>query len=91
MLKHVWLKNIVLILLLFTLAPGCSLFHKSSRQKAEKKMAKAEAKGNKEYEDALRQHMKNQSKRAERMMKKSKRHSDRLNKGKKKNHSGKHC
>jgi len=54
-------------------------------------MANAEAKGNKEYENALRQHKKNQSKRTERMMKKSKRHSDRLNRGKKKNHYRKHC
>jgi hypothetical protein len=67
------------------------MFHKSSRQKAEKKMAAAEAKGNKEYEDALRRHKKNQSKRTEKMMKKSKRHSDRLNRGKKKNHTRKHC
>ncbi len=91
MLKKVRLRLIVLILIFFAVAPGCSIFQKSSRQKAEKKMAKAEAKSNKQYEDALRQHMKNQSKRAEKMMKKSKRHSDRLNRGKKKNHSGKHC
>ena len=35
-------------------------------------MAKAQAKGDKEYENALRQHTKNQSKQTEKMMKKSK-------------------
>jgi hypothetical protein len=89
--KQFCLKYLPLILLFCLATPGCSVFHKSSRQKAEKKMAKAEAKGNKEYENALRQHKKNQSKRTERMMKKSKRHSDRLNRGKKKNHYRKHC
>jgi hypothetical protein len=91
MLKQFQLKYLIILLLIFVTTPGCSLFHKSSRQKSEKKMAKAEAKGNKEYENALHQHMKNQSKRAEKMMKKSKRHSDRLNRGKKKNHTRKHC
>jgi hypothetical protein len=71
--------------------PACSVFHKSSRQKAEKKMADAAAKGNKEYERAVRQHKKNQSKQTEKMMKKSGRHSEHLNKGKRKKHYRNHC
>ena len=44
MLKQFRQKYFILVLLFWVIAPGCSLFHKSSRQKSEQKMAKAEAK-----------------------------------------------
>lgn len=84
-------KHLILILMLGIISPGCSLFQKSSRKKAEKKMEQSDKKGNKEFEDARQQHIKNQSKKTIKMMKKTKRHADKLNRGKRKNHSGKKC
>lgn len=84
-------KFLFVILILGILLPGCSLFQKSSRKKAEKKMEQSGKQGNKEFETARKQHIKNQSKRTIKMMKKTKRHADKLNRGKKKNHSRKHC
>ena len=66
------------------IAPGCSLLHKSSRRKTEKKMEKKDEQGNKEYEAARHQHIKNQSKQTLKMMKKTKRRADKLNRAKKK-------
>jgi predicted membrane protein len=85
------LKFLFIILILGILLQGCSLFQKSSRKKAEKKMEQSDKQGNKEFENARQQHIKNQSKRTIKMMKKTKRHADKLNRVKKKNHRGKHC
>jgi hypothetical protein len=84
-------KHLIFLLLIAISSQGCNLFHKSSRRKAEKKMELKDEKGNKEFEAAREQHIKNQSKQTRKMMKKTKRHADKLNQGKKKNHSRKHC
>lgn len=85
------LKYLFVILMLGIITPGCALFHKSNRNKAEKKMEQNAEQGNKEYETAKRQHVKNQSKQTIKMMKKTKRRAEKLNRGKKKKHSGNHC
>jgi len=48
-------------------------------------MEQGDKQGNKEYETARKQHNKNQSKQTTKMMKKTKRRADKLNRGKKKN------
>ena len=73
------------------ISPGCSLFHKSNRRKAEKKLEQKDEQGIKEYETGRKQHLKNQSKQTIKMMKKTKRRADKLNRGLQKNHSRKHC
>ena len=54
-------------------------------------MEQKDEKGNKEFAAAERQHIKNQSKQTKKMMKKTKKHAEIQNRGKKKNHSRKHC
>jgi hypothetical protein len=75
---------IVLCLVSLTLLPaGCGLLHPGSQRKIEKKQAQESKKADKEYDLAKKQHLKHQNKKTLKMMKKTKKRSDAINKPKK--------
>lgn len=58
---------------------SCSLLRPGAREKVERKQAKEAQKAQTEYEKALDMHLKNQSKEARKMMKKTSKHAKKFN------------
>ena len=78
------LASVIITLTAFTFTgSGCRLLKHDKKEIAEKKQAKADQKSNDEYLKAVKKHNKNQSKRAQAMMKQTKKDASRYNKPKK--------
>jgi hypothetical protein len=75
--------KLMLVIVLFSLLPACSLLHSSPQRKTEKKQEQASKMADKEYEKAKKMHLKNQNKQTQKMMKRTKKRSTGVNSSKK--------
>ncbi len=80
-LSRLLLVSVLLMLAFFTMtASGCRVLKRDKASMAEKKKEAADKKGVAEYDKALKQHYKHQSKEAKKMMKRTRKQSAKYNK-----------